>query len=117
MQDFKKLHVWKKAHQLTLMTYKITKSFPKEELYGLTSQLRRSCSSIAANIAEGCCRKGKAEFSQFLYIAMGSASEVEYHFMLSHDLNYLEEAHYKQVANNISEVKRMLSSLIGKVKK
>jgi four helix bundle protein len=73
---------------LTLDLYEITKSFPKEELYGLTSQIRRSCSSIPANIAEGCGRDGDAELARFLQIAMGSASELEYHLLLANDLAF-----------------------------
>jgi four helix bundle protein len=82
MKDFHALKVWQKAHQLTLAVYQVTATFPREELYGLTSQLRRSCSSIPANLAEGCGRNGDAEFARFSCIAMGSASELEYHLLL-----------------------------------
>jgi four helix bundle protein len=78
MQDFKKLSVWQKAHILTLEVYKTTSGFPKEETYGLTSQIRRACSSIPSNIAEGCGRKGNVELSRFLQIAVSSASELQY---------------------------------------
>ena len=78
MQDFRQLRVWQLAHELTLDVYRITKSFPKDEQYGLTSQLRRCSSSIAANIAEGCGRGSDSEFARFLQIAMGSACEFEY---------------------------------------
>jgi four helix bundle protein len=77
MQDFRKLTVWEKAHTLATNTYKITKNFPKNEAYGLTSQARRACISIPANIAEGCGRGGGTELSHFLKIASGSASELE----------------------------------------
>jgi four helix bundle protein len=80
MKDFRTLTVWQKAHQLTLAVYKATRGFPKEEMYGLTSQVRRASSSIPANIAEGCGRDGDAELARFFQIAMGSASELEYHF-------------------------------------
>ena len=83
VKDFRELKVWQKAHQLTLTVYQLTAAFPREELYGLTSQLRRSCSSIPANLAEGCGRNGDAEFARFCSIAMGSASEVEYHLLLA----------------------------------
>ena len=79
MQNFRNLKVWQKAHMLTLDVYKATKSFPREEMYGLTSQIRRASVSIAANIAEGTCRNGDADFGRFLQMAAGSASEVEYH--------------------------------------
>ena len=95
MQDFRKLKVWLKSHELTLSVYKATTDFPKHESYGLTTQIRRSCASIPANIAEGCGRGGSAEFGRFLHIAMGSASELEYHILLGHDLNYLSEPCYQ----------------------
>lgn len=87
MKDFKKLIVWKKAHEMTLNIYRTTKSFPKDEVYGLTSQLRRAASSIPANIAEGCGRNSDAELARFLQIAAGSASEVEYHLLLARIFN------------------------------
>jgi len=86
LKDFHELKVWQKAHQLTLAVYQITVSFPREELYGLTSQLRRCSSSIPANLAEGCGTNGDAEFARFCSIAMGSASELEYHLLLAKDL-------------------------------
>jgi four helix bundle protein len=86
LRDFRELKVWGKANQLTLSVYKATQIFPKEELYGLTSQMRRSCASIPANIAEGCGRTGEAELARFLQIAMGSASELEYYLLLAYDL-------------------------------
>jgi len=79
LQSFKNLKVWEKAHALTLEVYKTSMSFPREEMYGLRSQMRRSSASIGANIAEGSCRKGDGDFGRFLQIAMGSASELEYH--------------------------------------
>jgi len=77
MKDFRNLKAWEKAHQLTLKIYKVTEEFPREELYGLTSQIRRACVSIPTNIAEGCVRSSDADFSRFLYIALGSTSELE----------------------------------------
>jgi four helix bundle protein len=115
-KDFRKLKVWEKSHQLTLAAYRATIPFPKEEIYGLTSQIRRSSSSIAANIAEGCCRSGNSEFSRFLQIAMGSASELEYHWILAHDLGYLKDPDYDQLTKKTIEVKQMLSSFIRKLK-
>lgn len=116
MQDFHTLKVWEKAHQLTLDIYRATAMFPKEELYGLTSQIRRASSSIPANIAEGCGRGGNAELRQFLQIAMGSASELEYHLLLARDLNYLNTNDYECLTSGTIEVKKMLAALIAKVK-
>ncbi|MGC2150570.1 MAG: four helix bundle protein [Terriglobales bacterium] len=89
MHDFKDLKVWMKTHQLTVAVYRTTQKFPREELFGLTSQLRRSASSVGANIAEGCGRRSDAELTRFLHIARGSAVELENHFLLARDLNYL----------------------------
>src|SRR5690242_9033592 len=89
MEDFKDLRVWLKAYELTLDVYKKTRGFPKDEMYGLTSQLRRAASSIGANIAEGCGRRSDPEMRRFLQIARGSANEVEYHLLLSRDLELL----------------------------
>ncbi len=116
MQDFHTLKVWEKAHQLTLDVYHATVAFPKEEIYGLTSQIRRASSSIAANIAEGCGRGSNAEFRQFLQVAMGSACELEYHLLLARDLHYLDAIDYERLAGSATEVKKMLAALISKVK-
>jgi four helix bundle protein len=89
MRDFREIRVWAKAHLLTLEIYKLTGTFPRDEIYGLTSQLRRSSASIAANIAEGFGRGGNTELARVLQIGMGSASEVEYHILLARDLNLL----------------------------
>ena len=95
--------------------YQITVTFPREELYGLTSQLRRSCASIPANLAEGCGRSGDAEFARFCSIAMGSASEVEYHLLLARDLKLIKPKDYEEMAQRATEVKRMLAALIQKL--
>lgn len=116
MQSFRNLTVWEKAHNLTLDVYKSSKAFPREERYGLTSQMRRCSVSIGANIAEGCCRKGDIELNRFLQIAMGSASELEYHLLLAHDLDFLNLADYKRLCGTTIEVKRMLTSLVKKLK-
>lgn len=109
--------VWQKAHALTLEVYRATRQFPADELYGLTSQLRRSCASIGANIAEGCGRSGDAELARFLQIAMGSASEVEHHLLLAHDLSFLPQETYSQLDGKICEIKRMLTAFIQKLRK
>ncbi len=116
MQSFRSLRVWEKAHRLTLDIYTSSKTFPREEMYGLTSQMRRSSASIGMNIAEGCCRKGNIEMGRFLQIAMGSASELEYQLLLAHDLEYLQNPDYEKLSTQAVEVKRMLSSLMQKVK-
>ena len=116
MQSFRNLRVWEKSHRLTLDVYASSKVFPRDEMFGLTSQMRRSSASIGMNIAEGCCRKGDAEMARFLQIAMGSASELEYQFLLAHDLDYLHNPEYEHLVAQVVEVKKMLSSLMQKVK-
>jgi len=115
MKDFHGLKVWQKAHQLTLAIYKITAPFPREELFGLTSQLRRSSASVAANLAEGCGRTGDAELARFCSTAMGSASETEYHLLLAKDLKLIEPKDYEELAQRATEVKRMLTALLQKL--
>ncbi len=116
MRNFKDLLVWEKAHRLTLELYFATRAFPKEELYGLTSQIRRSAASIGANLAEGCGRRTDGEFGRFLLISMGSASELTYHLLLARDLRLLKQAEYAQLDAQLCEVRRMLTSLTLKVK-
>jgi four helix bundle protein len=92
MRDFRKLKVWEKSHQLTLSVYEITGGFPDDERFGLTSQMRRACTSIPTNIAEGCGRDGHAELARFLQIAMGSASELEYQLLYSERVGHAQPA-------------------------
>ena len=115
VKDFHELKVWQKAHELTLAVYRVTAPFPREELYGLTSQLRRASASVAANLAEGCGRSGDAEFARCCSIAMGSASEVEYHLLLARDLKLLKPAEYQELAPRATELKRMLTALLQKL--
>ncbi len=115
MKDFRELKVWGKGHQLTLTSYKLTSGFPREELFGLTSQVRRCSASIPANIAEGCGRLGNSELHRFLQIACGSASELEYHFLLAKDLGYLSQSAYESVHKQLLDLKRMLVALTRKV--
>lgn len=117
MKDYKQLVVGRKAHLLALSVYKATANFPKDELYGLTSQIRRASSSIPANIAEGCGRDGDAELARFSVIAMGSASELEYHLLLAHDLGYLDDTAYDTLNNDLNEVRRMLNVFIQRLRK
>src|SRR4051794_33722106 len=110
VQDFRNLKVWQKAHALTLAVYRGTHGFPGDERFGLTSQLRRSCASISANLAEGCARGGDNDFARFVSIAAGSASETDYHLLLARDLHYLEESEYQSLFEQVCEVKRMLNT-------
>ncbi|MGA8491461.1 MAG: four helix bundle protein [Terriglobales bacterium] len=116
MEDFKDLRVWAKAHDLTLDVYQKTRCFPKEEMYGLTSQMRRSAASVGANIAEGCGRRSDGEMRRFLQIARGSASEVEYHLLLAKDLQFLQAEDFADPEAKILEVQRMLASFAATVK-
>jgi four helix bundle protein len=116
VKDFKNLTAWSRAHGLTLEVYDATKGFPRDEAFGLTSQLRRACASIPANIAEGCGRSGDTELARFLVIASGSASEVEYHLLLARDLNYLSHDKYVNLNGQVNELKRMLTAFIQKLK-
>jgi four helix bundle protein len=112
MRDFRELMVWEKAHRLTLDVYDATREFPREELYGLTSQIRRAAASIGANIAEGAGKNSRTEFARFLQIAMGSASELEYHLLLSRDLGYLGSAGYELLNVRVVESKKMLTGFM-----
>ncbi len=116
MKDFRKLKVWEKAHELALATYKATIPFPSSELYGLTSQIRRAASSIPANIAEGAGLGSDAELARYLQIALGSASELEYHLLLARDLELLGKQTYQDLHSQTTEIKRMLTALIQKLK-
>jgi len=111
MRPFQDLRVWQKAHALTLDVYAPTREFPADERHGLTSQLRRSCASIPANIAAGAARATNGEFRQFLNIAMGSAAETEYHLLLARDLGYIEPIRHDEMQERLNETKRMLSAL------
>jgi four helix bundle protein len=115
MEDFKDLRVWAKAHEVTLCIYRKTRDFPKEELYGLTGQMRRSAASVGANIAEGCGRRSDGEMKRFLQIARGSANELEYHLLLAKDLQLLQPDDYTDLEAMVLEVQRMLTSFAARV--
>src|SRR5213592_2111618 len=115
MQDFRELRVWNTAHELTLAAYQITRGFPKSELYGLTSQIRRSAASICANIAEGCGRGSRRDFARLLQTARGSASELEYHLILAADLRLVDGPTHVRCAQQVTDVKRMLTGLIRRL--
>ena len=115
MRNFRELRCWRHAHALTLELYKVTKSFPADERYGLTAQIRRSAASICANIAEGSGRRTWADFSRFLQIALGSASELEYHVLLAADLGLVGRKQEELLAKMVTDVKRMLTGFIRKL--
>lgn len=110
MKDHKELDVWKKSMDLVAEIYDITKEFPRDEVYGLTSQLRRSAVSIPSNIAEGAARNTKKEFMQFLYIALGSAAEAETQLLIAHRLNFSAKAN--DLIPKLTSVKQMINGLI-----
>lgn len=116
MKDYQTLEVWRRSHQFVLEVYRLTRGLPAEEKYGLSSQLRRSASSIPANIAEGCGRSGDRELARFVEIAHGSASETEYHLLLAHDLNYIASDIHGPLADEIEQLKRMLGGFIRRLR-
>jgi four helix bundle protein len=116
MQDYKKLKVWEKAHAFTVVVYAITQAFPKDEVYALTSQIRRCAVSVPSNIVEGCGRGSNPELVKFLHYALGSANELEYQLVLSRDLGYVSAEAHVPLAASVLEIKRMLAALIVKIK-
>jgi four helix bundle protein len=116
MRNYEDLQVWQKAHVLTLAIYKATQCFPNEERFGLTSQIRRSCASIGADLAEGCGRRSDGEMARFVHISMGSGAELSYHLRLARDLDLLSNAVSEHLRSDLNEVMRMLSSLSQKLK-
>jgi len=115
MKDFRQLKVWEEAHKVTLATYKATEKFPKQELYGLTSQIQRAAVSIPTNIAEGCGKNSDVELIHYLIIAMGSSSELEYLLLLAHDLGYLADEKHLELSTNLVKTRKMLNALIQKL--
>jgi len=115
MKDFRNLKVWEKAHQLVLALYPVTASFPRDEAYGLASQIRRAASSIPSNIAEGCGRQGDPELARFCIIARGSATELEYQLLLARDLKLIQPRDYDKLSAQTVDIKRMLTVLVQKL--
>lgn len=115
MRDFRKYLVWEQSHKLTLEIYSLTKNFPSEEKYGLISQIRRACSSIPTNIAEGCGKISEKDFARYLGISFGSASELEYLILLAKDLNFIGEEKYQSTQQEIVSIKKQLYHLINKI--
>jgi len=117
LKNYKELKVWQRSYQLCLEIYKMTKRFPNEERYGLTSQIRRAAVSVLSNIAEGYGRKTTPEYIRFLYIAYGSNCEMETQILLSGDLGYIETGKLEMLQEGIGEVERMLKALIKSLEK
>ncbi|MFA5297560.1 MAG: four helix bundle protein [Lutibacter sp.] len=115
MRDFKEYEIWQLSHEFTLEIYELTKSFPNNEIYGLTSQIRRACSSIPTNISEGCGRDSDSEFNRFLTIALGSANETEYLIIPSNDLNYITKEKSTSLIERINIIKRKTYQLKQKL--
>jgi four helix bundle protein len=115
MRNYRELKVWAKAHSLMLDLYRLSLSFPREEVYGVTSQLRRAALSIGSNLAEGCGRRTSGELARFVRIAMGSASELDYQLLVCHDLGYLKAADFQKASKNLVEIRKMLTSFLNKV--
>jgi len=116
IKSYKNLIVWQKSFELSLLIYKITKSFPRDELYALTSQIRRAVISIPSNIAEGYCRQRRLEYIQFLQIAFASGAEVETQLLIAKELKYVTTDDYEKANFLLEEVLKMLNSLISKIK-
>jgi len=115
IKNFQDLLVWSKGHALVLEIYKVTKNFPYEEKFGLISQIRRSSSSICANIAEG-HRKNTKEFIRFLGISQGSLEETKYHLILSRDLGYCNSGNFKKLYDSADELGKMINGLSRKLR-
>ena len=115
MRNYRELQIWTKAHVLTLELYRLSRGFPREEMYGLTSQLRRAAVSIGANLAEGCGRRTSSELARFVKIAMGSASELDYHLLLCRDLGFISEGDFTTSETKLTEVRKMLTSFLSSV--
>ena len=116
MRNFQELSIWQRSHSLTLKIYEITRSFPSDEIFGVTSQMRRSSSSVPTNIAEGCGRESNADLIRFLTIASGSVSELQYQILLSKDLGYINQSIYLEITNETIEIRKMIYSFIQKLK-
>ena len=115
MGEYRRLRVWEDSHQLTLKVYRLTREFPADERYALTSQLRRAAASIPSNIAEGAGRNSRRDFARFCRISLGSANEVDYHLLLAHELGYICSDDYSQVEADIRAIRRMLSRFIQRL--
>lgn len=115
MRNYRDLQVWTKAHNLTLELYRLSRGFPREEIYGITGQMRRAAVSIGANLAEGCGRRTSSELARFVRIAMGSASELDYHLLISRDLGFMNGDDFTRSEAELTEVRKMLTSFLSSV--
>lgn len=115
MRNYRDLQVWSKAHNLTLELYRVSRQFLREEIYGITSQLRRAAVSIGTNLAEGCGRRTSSELARFVRIAMGAASELDYHLLLSRDLGFMAADEFTHASAALIEVRKMLTSFLNSV--
>jgi four helix bundle protein len=117
MRNYRDLQVWGKAHNLTVELYRLSREFPREETYGLTSQLRRSAVSIGSNLAEGCGRRTSTELARFVRVALGSASELDYQLLLCRDLGFMKNDDFERTASDLTEVRKMLTAFLNSVEK
>lgn len=117
MRDFRKINAWKRSHFFVLKTYKATDTYPAKEQFGLTSQLRRAVLSIPTNISEGCGRSTDADFSRFIDISQGSASEADYLLLVSRDLGYINTDIYDEMYKELTEIRKMLAGLVKAIRK
>jgi len=117
MRNYRDLQVWGKAHNLTVELYRVSREFPREETYGLTSQLRRAAISIGSNLAEGCGRRTSTELARFVRVAMGSASELDYQLLLARDLGFMKDDDFERTAKDLTEVRKMLTAFLSSVEK
>ena len=116
MRNFQELSIWQKGHNLTIEIYTATKSFPKDEIYCLTAQMRRSSASVPTNIAEGCGKNSDPEFLRFLVIASGSCSELQYQLLLAKDLKYISADLCSELSNQVVQIRKMIHSFIQKLR-
>ena len=116
MRNHEELEVWQKAHQLTLNVYRATEGFPRSEVFGLSSQLRRAAASIGANLAEGCGRWSDGELARYVQISMGSASEVQNHLRLAKDLGFVDAVKYASLNSDLTSVRQMLTAFLQRLR-
>jgi four helix bundle protein len=115
MQDFRNLQVWKKAHELALLTYRLTSEFPKEEIFGLRNSMRKTSVDIPAYIAEGCGKSNDADFAKALGVSLAFANRLEYYALMAHDLKMINETNHTALQNEIVEVKKMINGFSRKL--
>ncbi len=116
MRDFRKLEIWKDSHKMALRVYQITRQYPSDEKFGLISQMRNSAAAVPTNISEGCGRSTEKELARFCDIAMGSASELEYQFILSNDLGYINEETFNDIETELVTLKKRLNKFISRLR-